>query len=124
MTTISSRSAIIVEDDAKQAEIFSQALKLAGFEVQIIADGAEALTALATEIPDLVLLDLHLPHVSGEKILEKIRTSSHLNDTKVIITTADAEKAFLLNDASDLVLIKPISFNQLRELAARLFQGE
>jgi CheY-like chemotaxis protein len=121
--TSSQRSAIIIEDDAKQAEIFSQAISLAGFSVQVISDGAEALAALSTKIPDLVLLDLHLPHVSGDKLLEIIRTTPQLKNTKVIITTADAEKAFLLNETSDLVLIKPISFNQLRELAGRLFQG-
>jgi len=120
--TILNRTALIIEDDAKQAEIFSQALILVGFEVQTIADGAEANTLLDSAAPDLVLLDLHLPQVSGEKLLRKIRTEAHLANTKVIVTTADAEKAFQLNDDCDLVLIKPISFNQLRELSARLFQ--
>ncbi|MBC8507129.1 MAG: response regulator transcription factor [Chloroflexi bacterium] len=115
-------NALIIEDDAKQAEIFSQALTLGGFDVLVINDGSDAVSALDTLTPDLVLLDLHLPSVSGEKLLKQIRASSHLSNTKVIVATASPEKVYQLDDESDLVLIKPISFNQLRELAERLLQ--
>jgi DNA-binding response OmpR family regulator len=114
---------LIIEDDLKQAEIFSQALELVGFESEIIADGAAAALYLEGAAPDLVLLDLHLPHVMGDKLLEQIRAQEHLKDTRVILATADPLLADTLRDDSDLVLIKPISFNQLCELAERLFKS-
>jgi CheY-like chemotaxis protein len=68
----------------------------------------------------VIILDLHLPHVSGGKILGVIRQTESLAQTQVIITTADATLAAALRQPSDLVLIKPISFLQLRDLAKQL----
>ncbi len=117
----SRHSALIIEDNKKQAEIFSEALIMADFETEIISDGLSAVQYLRETTPDLVLLDLHLPFISGEKILNQIRSSDHLGDTKIILTTADPQMANLLQDECDLVMIKPISFIQLRDLAKRLF---
>ncbi len=111
--------ALIVEDDKRLAEIFSLALQKE-FEIKVISDGTTALALLAELIPAVVVLDLHLPHISGEKILQKIRSYEHLAKTRVIVATADAQKADQLREIADLVLLKPISPNQLRELAMRL----
>lgn len=111
--------ALIVEDDKRLAEIFSLALQKE-FEIKVISDGNTALALLAELIPAVVVLDLHLPHISGEKILQKIRSYEHLAKTRVIVATADAQKADQLRETADLVLLKPISPNQLRELAMRL----
>lgn len=112
--------ALIIEDDADLAIIFAEAIKAAGFETQIIRDGRIALTQLETSVPGIVVLDLHLPNVSGATVLEKIRTDARLARTLVILTTADARLADMLQTKADLVLVKPISFGQLRDLAARL----
>jgi CheY-like chemotaxis protein len=68
----------------------------------------------------LVVLDLHLPHVSGDKILEHIRRDECLARSQVIVTTADAARANALHDQPDFVLIKPISFLQLQDLVGRI----
>jgi len=112
--------ALIIEDDANLSVIFAQALKQAGFETEVIEDGSAALTRLAETVPAVVVLDLHLPHVSGDKILHQIRADERLVKTRVMLATADAQMAERLRGDSDLVLLKPISFTQLRELAARL----
>jgi DNA-binding response OmpR family regulator len=117
------RKALIIEDDLKQAEIFTQALALSGFESKTVPDGAIAALTLASTAPDLVLLDLHLPNLKGDKLLEQIRDLEHLKGTRVILVTADPHFADALREASDLVLIKPISFHQLSELAVRLFKS-
>ena len=100
--------------------IFAQALRAAEFETEIVQDGAKALKRLAAIIPTLVVLDLHLPHVSGEDILRHIRTDDRLESTQIILATADPLMAEDLRADADLVLLKPISFSQLRDLAARL----
>jgi DNA-binding response OmpR family regulator len=114
------RFAMIIEDNEDLAIIFAEALQAAGFETGIIQDGETAVTQLESSIPRIIILDLHLPHVSGEEILKGIRSDSRFDDTRVIIATADPRMADMLKDDADLVLLKPISFGQLRDLAARL----
>ena len=112
--------AFVIEDDAAHLDLFSEALKKAKFEVEAFRDGQAALSRLTETIPDLVLLDLHLPHVSGADILSYIRSDPRLKNTRVVLASADPQMASLLREKADLVLIKPISYFQLRELAARL----
>jgi DNA-binding response OmpR family regulator len=118
--TNSTPLALIIEDDDKLSIIFTEALRQAGFDTRIICDGAEALAKIQTCQPAVVMLDLHLPHVAGDKILEAIHHAEHLAQTRVIITTADATLAATLRPHCDLVLIKPISFLQLRDLARQM----
>jgi chemosensory pili system protein ChpA (sensor histidine kinase/response regulator) len=112
--------AFVIEDEPSLATIFALALDKAGYRVEIIREGRQALKQLAVTEPYIVILDLHLPYVSGESILQYIRNDSRLAKTQVIITTADALQAELLHKKADLVLLKPVSFQQLRDLAARL----
>lgn len=118
--TMEKSLALIVEDNEDVAYIFSEAAEEAGFQTEIIMSGDEALKRLASVIPTLVILDLHLPQVHGEDILAQIRSDPRLEKTRVIVATADASKAEELNDIADLVLLKPIGFFQLRDLAARM----
>jgi CheY-like chemotaxis protein len=112
--------ALIVEDDIDLSIIFAGALEAAGFDTEVIMDGKEAAQRLSTATPDVVVLDMHLPHVSGEELLERIHADDRLANTRVLVTTADARMAETLHDQADLVLVKPVSFSQLRDLAARL----
>lgn len=112
--------ALVIEDDPDIASVFSFALQLAGYATQAIEDGGRAVEQIDTLVPALVLLDLNLPHVSGESILRHIRTQVRLAKTRVIIATAKDRAAEFLHQEADMVLIKPISTNQLMELAARL----
>jgi two-component system, sensor histidine kinase len=111
---------LIVEDDADLAAIFAEALHLAELETEIIVDGAVAAARLTEVVPKVVVLDLHLPHVSGEILLRQIRSTPALAHTRVIIATADPVMADGLSLEADLVLIKPISFSQLRDFALRM----
>ena len=112
--------ALIIEDDADLATIFAEALHLAQLETEIIVDGAAASARLREVVPAVVVLDLHLPHVSGETLLHQIRSTPALAQTRVIIATADPVMAEGLSLEADLVLIKPVSFSQLRDFALRM----
>jgi DNA-binding response OmpR family regulator len=112
---------IIIEDDDDLSVIFSEALQAANFKTEIIQSGDQALARLATTVPDVVVLDLHLPRVAGMDILHQIRADERLKGkTRVIVATAHPRMAESLRDEADLVLLKPISFSQLRDLAAIL----
>ena len=112
--------AFIIEDDEDLSIIFSEALNAAGFQTQMIRNGRLALEQLMENTPKVVILDMHLPGLSGLEILKYIRTEERLAPTNVIVTTADAVMAEQVRDSADLALIKPITFGQLRDLSARL----
>ncbi|MDH5507901.1 MAG: response regulator [Anaerolineae bacterium] len=114
------RIALIIEDDPDLSMIFTTALQDAGFETESIADGKTALVRLDERLPDVVVLDLQLPHVPGTKILQQIRSDSRLAQVKVIVATANPQLAGTVGELADLVLIKPISYSQLRDLAGRI----
>jgi DNA-binding response OmpR family regulator len=112
--------AFVIEDDEDLAIIFAGALKAAGLDTRILRSGDMAMAQLAVSTPDVVVLDLHLPNVAGTDILRHIRNDPRLAQARVIVATADPRLADMLQSQADLVLIKPISFSQLRDLAARL----
>ena len=112
--------ALIVEDDEDINEIFCQALVSAGFSIHSVRDGQAALEFLKGVPPEVVILDLHLPNVSGEVILKTIRAMPGMEKVRVVITTADAAFGEYLQDKADFVMIKPISYVQLRDLTRRL----
>jgi DNA-binding response OmpR family regulator len=115
--------ALVVEDEVPLAGIFARALQFAGFRTSELYDGQEALNFLkeTKEVPSLVIIDYHLPQVSGKELLQFIRADERYRDTRVIIATSDSAVASSEMDGqSDLVLLKPISYSQLRDLASRL----
>jgi len=112
--------ALIIEDEPDLIHIFARALELSGYQINTTSDGNEALAILGQMVPDIVVLDLHLPGVSGREILQTMRKDERLDNTRIILATADYRAADELRDDADLVLLKPISFKQLRDLSARL----
>lgn len=112
--------AVIVEDDAKLADIFSSAVRAAGFVTVVAENGRTALTLLQSQTPALIVLDLHLPDISGSEVLGYIQGAAHLQSASVMLATADAWLAESLRGDVDFVLMKPISFTQLRDLTGRL----
>lgn len=117
-----SELALIIEDDEDLANIFAEALRGAGFEVEHVADGQTAQQRLKSGVPPyIILLDMHIPHISGADLLTNIiRKDERLARAIVIITTADARMGEAYNEQADFVMIKPISFVQLRDLTSRL----
>lgn len=115
--------ALIVEDVPELAQIFTLALTAAGFRTSSVNNRMNAKQYLATETPDLILLDLNLPFSSGEKIFEEIRQIPRFDHTMIIIMTADTRRGEEMRERVDLVLHKPISFTQLRDLSNRLTEA-
>ena len=113
--------ALIIEDDEDLASIFAEALRGIGYEVEHVADGKLAQERLKSrDVPFIILLDMHLPHISGGDLLANLKQDERFENTIVIITTADARMGDMYRDQADFVMIKPISFVQLRDLTARL----
>ncbi|NQU31094.1 MAG: response regulator transcription factor [Anaerolineae bacterium] len=108
---------LIIEDEAKIARTMRLYLEQEGYQVVAIHDGALALPALRNERPDLVLLDLMLPHVDGREICRQIR---HESAVPIIMLTArsdESDKLIGLELGADDYITKPFS---PREVVARV----
>lgn len=112
--------ALVIEDDPDLSAIFLKALEAAGFKAEAIRDGELAQRRIQETTPRVILLDMHLPHVDGSILLKQIHANPALTNTKIILATADNVRAELYRDKANIVLVKPISFSQLRDLSARL----
>lgn len=119
-TTKSKPLALIVEDDESIGMVAVEALRLANYVPELVQDGNAAWQRLIETDPAIVLLDLHLPQISGRELLRRIRADDRLKEMRVIVATADPITANILEKEADLVLIKPYSLLQLKELASRL----
>ena len=113
-------SALIIEDDQDISFLFSQALQAAGFKYEVALSGDEALERLAVTRPDVVVLDLHLPRVTGTDILHQIRADERLQGTRVLVITAHPSLAKAIGGEADLVMLKPVGFRQIRDLISTL----
>lgn len=108
---------LVVDDEPQIRAILRAYLSAEGFQVQEAATGAQALHLLATEPPDLVLLDIGLPDLDGLEVLRTLRKTS---DTYVVLVTARAEevdKLIGLGVGADDYVTKPFS---PREVVARV----
>jgi CheY-like chemotaxis protein len=111
--------ALVIEDDEDLSTIFFEALRASGFRPEVMHDGALGVARLQAVTPYLVVLDLHLPHINGLKILRDIRGDARLKDTRVVVVTADPRMADDARPLSDITLIKPVSFGLMREMTSR-----
>tara|TARA_B100000768_G_scaffold47748_1_gene46593 strand:- start:472 stop:840 length:369 start_codon:yes stop_codon:yes gene_type:complete len=82
----------IIEDEPFIIEALSFILKKEGFIVKSISDGAKAIEFVKDTNPDLVILDIMLPNVSGMKILEDIRSTKLIAELPVLMLTAKGQK--------------------------------
>lgn len=111
---------LIIDDDDEICETFSDILKHAGHDVHVLKTGAEAFRVLPKLLPNIVLLDMNMPGVSGVLTLSFIRRLSRLSQTKVIIVSGHPELAESAKAiwGADLFLCKPVSPKQLVEAVA------
>jgi CheY-like chemotaxis protein len=116
--------ALVIEDNEDLNAIFSSALEKAGYIVQSVYNGVSAKDLLTEIIPAIITLDLHMPGMSGSMVLKYIRSDARLKDVRVIIATADSAAADAMQFQAELVLLKPISFSQLSQLASRFAPKE
>ena len=108
---------LLVEDDAALRSLFCNALVIAGFAVREAADGMEALRLIDSAPPDVIVLDLGLPHVTGYDVLYELRQHSHTNQIPVVIITGSNDP---LDDANpDCILRKPVDPEKLIRIVER-----
>lgn len=111
---------LLVEDEPAQRAVLSYNLEAEGFTVQTADNGEDALLLIAEQVPDLILLDWMMPHVSGLEVCRRLRARPETRGIPIIMLSARSEevdKVRGLETGADDYVIKPYS---LVELMARL----
>jgi CheY-like chemotaxis protein len=121
------RAILVVEDDGPTREVISEMLHREGYSVTTAADGEQARASVAKSLPELVILDLLLPKVSGFELLSEWRANPHTADLSVFVLTSkelskDEEKYLRMN--SEYLYRKQQAWqeeliNQLRRVVAQ-----
>ena len=102
------RKILLVEDDTALASVYRSRLELEGFDVCEANNGEDALSLAVSEHPDLILLDVMMPKISGFDVLDILRNTPETTNIRVIMLTAlsqpkDKERAEQLGVDDDLV---------------------
>jgi CheY-like chemotaxis protein len=113
------RSILIVEDDRELRRLFRFALGIAGYSATEAGDGIHALELIELDRPDLIILDIGLPMLSGLDVQQEIAAHAHTRDIPVVIVTASS--ADLDGLGVDCVLRKPVSPEDVVDVVARCF---
>jgi len=103
---------LIVDDEKDLVELLTYNLKKAGFETVSAATGRQALQSIAARVPDLVLLDVMLPELSGTEVASRIRTNPATASVPIIMLTAkseDVDQIVGLTVGADDYITKPFS---------------
>ncbi len=111
---------LVVDDEPTMRELLSASLRFAGFEVAAAATGAEALAAVATALPDLIVLDIMLPDMDGLEVVRRLRQRVRPGQVPVLFLTArdtTQDKVDGLSAGGDDYVTKPFS---VEELIARI----
>jgi len=107
---------LVVEDDPDIAALVERYLSKAGFSTDRVASGRDALDAIALKAPDLLVLDLMLPHLDGLEICRRVRAHDKTANIPIIMLTAradESERIVGLELGADDYLAKPFSPNEL-----------
>lgn len=88
MSDASQKTILLVEDDDRLADVYETRLKAEGFKTQRVANGEDALATAMQIKPDLILLDVMMPKVSGFDVLDILRNTPETTNVKIIMLTA------------------------------------
>lgn len=84
---------LLVEDDVNLRDIYFARFQAEGYELAVASNGEEALAAAVKEKPDLIILDVMMPRISGFDVLDILRSTPETAHTKVVMMTALSEQA-------------------------------
>lgn len=110
---------LVVEDNELNLKLFKDLLEANNFEVIENRDGKRVLELIQTEKPDIILMDIQLPDISGMDLIERIKSDELLKKIPIIAVTAFAmqeDKDNILNSGAEEYISKPISITKFLEV--------
>ena len=119
----SPKTVMIIEDEADAAELFAEMMRLNGYRVLKTYSSTPAMTLIAQERPDVIILDIMMPDVSGIEVLHYLRNHVELATIPVVIVSALATPGDIdagLAAGASMYLTKPVSYVDLKDAVDRL----
>jgi len=116
---------LVVEDNELNLKLFCDLLRAHGFEAEPVRDGREAVERTRAFAPDLIIMDIQMPHVSGLELIEQLKADSDLRHIPVMAVTAYAAKGDeeRIRDAgAEGYVSKPISVMKFVEAVGALLE--
>lgn len=120
--TSTSKTVLIIEDEEDAAELFAEMMRVSGFRVLKTSSSTPAIAMMAAEKPDVIILDIMMPEVSGLDILRQMRREPELADIPVVVVSAKSMPADIKNGmeaGASTYLTKPVGFMDLKEAVER-----
>lgn len=108
---------MIVEDEPDTAEMFGEMMMLSGYRVKKTYGGTQGINLIAKEKPDVVLLDIMMPDLSGLEVLRFIRRDPRLEHIPVIVVSAKTLPADIqmgMDAGATVYLTKPVGYSDLK----------
>ena len=122
--TISQKTVIVVEDEADAAEMFAEMMRVNGFRVVKSFSSGPAINMIADEMPDVVILDVMMPDISGLEVLKYMRREPHLAKIPVIVISAKSMPSDIktgMDAGASVYLTKPVGFLELKQAVEKVF---
>ena len=121
------RKVLIVEDEPQNQFLFETLMEAFGYDYVTTDDGRDVVALSRSHKPNLILIDIQLPHISGLDVVAQVRADNDLKDTPIIAVTAfamrgDAQR--ILEAGCDAYMSKPISIEPFRNTIDALLNGD
>jgi len=119
------KTVIVVEDEPDAAELFAEMMRVSGFRVLKTYSSTPAISMIARERPDVVILDIMMPDISGLEVLRFMQREAQLKDTPVIVVSARSTPSDIregLEAGATIYLTKPVGYLDLKKAVDQVMQ--
>lgn len=123
--TASQKTVMIIEDEPDAAELFAEMMRINGYRVIKVVSTVPSMSMLSKEKPDVVLLDIMMPDISGLDILSYMRREADLVNIPVIVVSAKSMPGDIkvgLEAGASVYLTKPVGFLDLKQAVEQVLQ--
>ena len=117
------KTVMIIEDEPDAAEMFAEMMRVNGFRVVKSFSSGPAINIIANEMPDVVILDVMMPDVSGLEVLKFMRREPELKDIPVVVVSAKSMSEDIragMEAGASVYLTKPFSYLELKHAVENL----
>jgi CheY-like chemotaxis protein len=125
--TVPQRTVIVVEDEADAAEMFAEMMRVNGFRVIKCYSSGPAIEMITKEMPDVVVLDVMMPDISGLEVLKYMRRESRLAKIPVVVISAKSMPSDIktgMDAGASVYLTKPVGFLELKQAVEKALADE
>lgn len=121
------KTVIVVEDEPDAAELFAEMMRVSGYRVLKTYSSTPAIGLIAKELPDVVILDIMMPDISGLEVLRFMRRDPKLKDIPVIVVSARSMPSDIregLEAGATIYLTKPVGYLDLKKSVDQVLQEQ